>query len=776
MSDTSMEVDLALAPANDQEEQDEDDVLESDSEDDDLSTGSSESDQAQAQDAIFKELDAEKSKRRADTFGGEQDENEADSEDSETYYNMFANEEDLGWEFIDPVPEWLNVKYRKVRSPLFVKVYNDVAALTPRVSDVIRAGLEDIRIIIRSLRRLKAFRSRVEAFCILALRFWKLIATHEAATGNRNQAGTSLNFFLTESLRQVFDFISVVRGERLSTVVRRSRYIEKNQAGISQATVRLKQLIAAGRSLLDLRSDTILSADGTAPFFANIEVHRNFRQQLNFAILRFERNPPLTTFLDVSYLLEMGHLLRNIDFSHDSDECAWANEGDEVGSTGVSRKQLTDALDSLVPRVQAQINEPVLEPLSGPVELGWKLNTADSIRIGYVQKIFDSPKLHQLLYAMFASFIHVGLCDEASVIGEFLVIRLRSLVGEQEHGPGHRRQRYRNLCSALAALSGVLIEAKRPLDAMYAADEAVKIFEQVLKGSDQNLDGSTLHARLVFQQFRAYHHTEDYYLELTGHEKLTSSIELFRVALANGPSNTDGRIALAFAVYTYAMNVHSKKDLVAIREEAIALYRQLNAEKPEIMLFGEHLADLLDEHAIRESQNKGADAKYFEFFKEAVERYDDLAKKHPMYRQPLIRTCHNYADRLHEANQDRLALELLDKGISIHDEPDYEPTHAELGGVGGIHHMLLQRAAVCIKLEMYESGLVSAARAEDLIVRRVGVGCHYLFILKDVRQHKATCQRMLGQAEVSAANFNKTVEAETLEAARSLEGEGERNC
>ncbi|KAE8270433.1 hypothetical protein A4X09_0g1889 [Tilletia walkeri] len=319
---------------------------------------------------------------------------------------------------------------------------------------------------------------------------------------------------------------------------------------------------------------------------------------------------------------------------------------------------------------------------------------------------------------MFASFVHVGLCDEASVIGEFLVIRLRSLVGEQEHGPGHRRQRYRNLCCALAALSGVLIEAKRPLDAMYAADEAVKIFEQVLRDSDENLNGSTIHARLVFQQFQAYHHTEDYYLELTGHEKLTSSIELFRVALANDPSNTDGRIALAFAVYTFAMNVDSKKDLVAIREEAIALYRQLTAEKPENMLFGEHLADLLDEHAIRESQNKGADAKYFEFFKEAVERYDDLAKKHPMYRQPLIRTCHNYADRLHKANQDRLALELLEKGISIHDEPDYEPTHAELGGVGGIHHMLLQRAAVCIKLEMYESGLASAVRAEDLIVRR----------------------------------------------------------
>ncbi|KAE8270434.1 hypothetical protein A4X09_0g1888 [Tilletia walkeri] len=738
MSDTSMD-DLALT-THDHEEQDE-----GQSPEDTLSIGSSESDGIAA---AFRQMAADKAKRKA--AGGN------DEDDSDDYCSDDLEQET---QYTDPVPEWRNNKYRKARSPLFVKIYNNMAALTPRASDTIRAGLEDIRHIIRSFRKLMVLRSQIETFCILAMRFWKLIATHEAATGNRNKAGTSLNFFLTESLRQVSCFKDVIRIDRSSTVVLRSRYLQHNRAAIWQSTDQLKALIAAGSSLLNLRSDATLPADGTTSFFSDFEVRQNFQHQLAIAIGRLA---PM--FADVSYLLEMSHLLRNVDFSHDSELVA--NDGEEIGSTGISQKDLSDALDTLMQSVQVNIDKPVLEPRSGRVGRVWELNATLSIQIGSHEQIFKSPRLHQFLYLMFASFVHVCLWKEACVIGELLIMRLRFLVGEQRHGSGHGRHRHRTLCSALSALSRALVEAGRPLDAMHAADEAVEIFEQVSRGADKDLDGSMLHARLVFQQFQAYNSADNYYLEVTGLEKLTRAIELFRVALSNDPSNTDGRIALAFALDTLARHEYSDGNRTAIREEAIAVYRLLTTEKPEIMLFGEKLVDLLAEHAIRETQYKPADAKSFQFFEEAIERYDNLAKKQSEYRQPLIKTCHHYANRLHEANQDRLALALLEKAINIHDEPDYEPTRAELGGVGGIHHMLLQCAAVCIKLEMYESGMDSIVRVEDLIERKEGGD--YSTLLKAVRHHKATCQLMLGHAELSAANLHKTIEAEKRKAARSM--------
>ncbi|KAE8212170.1 hypothetical protein CF327_g4147 [Tilletia walkeri] len=745
MSDTSMD-DLALT-THDHEERDEGQGPE-----DTLSIGSSESDGIAA---AFRQVAANKAKRKA---AGEDDEDEDDSDD---YY---SNDLEQETQFIDPVPEWRNNKYRKARSPLFVKIYNNVAALTPRASDTIRAGLEDIRTIIRSFSRLKAFRSQIETFCILALRFWKLIATHEAATGNRNQAGTSLNFFLTESLRQVSSFKDVIRGEKSSTVVLRSRYLQQNQASISRSTAELKELIADARSLLNLRSDLTLLAEGSTAFFADSGVRQNFDQHRTFAFFRLERDPSLPNLPSSSYLLEMSHLLQNIDFSHNSELVA--NDGEEISSTGLAQKTLADALGMLVETVQVMINKPALESRRALVESRWNALAMHSIRIGGIDQIFESPELHHLLYAMFASFVHVGLCKEACIIGEFLIMRLRFLVGKQKHGSGYQWQWHVTLSSALAALSRALVEAGRPLDAMHAADEAVEIFEQVSSDADEDLDGSMLHARLVFQQFRAYDGADNYYLELTGLKKLTRAIELFRVALANDPSNTDGRIALAFALDTLARHEFSDGDRTAIREEAIAVYRQLTAEKPEIMLFGEKLVALLAEHANRETQYKAADAKSFRIFKEAVECYDELAKKQSKYRQPLIKICHEYANRLHEANQDRLALKLLEKAISIHDEPDYKPTHSEFGGEGGIHHMLLQRAAVCIKLEMYESGMDSIVRVEDLIERKEGGDNSTL--LKAVRHHKATCQLMLGHAELSAANLLKTIEAEKRKAARSI--------
>ncbi|CAD6936106.1 unnamed protein product, partial [Tilletia controversa] len=499
-------------------------------------------------------------------------------------------------------------------------------------------------------------------------------------------------------------------------------------------------------------------------------VRRYFAEQVTFAFARLrllaDPKPP-----EVPLLVELNHLLQNIDFSDDNGDDEEANTlahaAEETSS--LNESEHAEALASLVQSVHERINESVLDIKgSGPTHMWFTRSFSDvllSIRIGVNERIFEFPEQHELLFAIFSIFAQIGFYNEASVIGELLVMRLRFLADTDQLGSVHQRQR--KLCSALAALSKILVEAGRPIEAAHAADEAVKISEQIQDGADGSPNENMLQARVFLQQSQAHLATDNYDLECSSAKPLRRSIELFRTALTEASSSIEDRFVLASAVETLAAHEYFRGDRTAFREEAIVLYRQLAVEKP--MLFKEKLASLLAEHASRMRNN----VESLIIFEEAVQLYDRLVATELSHRQRLIKTCHEYANELNRAHQYRQALEMLNKAISIYDTPDYKPTHREFGGEGNIHHMLIRRAAVCINLERYESGMDSIARVENLI--KCKTGGDFSSLSKEVRHYKATCQLMLGHADDAAANLDKTIEAEKRKEARSMYGGIEGN-
>ncbi|KAK0540624.1 hypothetical protein OC842_000396 [Tilletia horrida] len=665
-------------------------------------------------------------------FGGEAENGDMGVTDSDGE-DAYADAEDA---CSRPVQPWNS----KIASARLVRLHNEVATLTPQASDVIRAGLRDVRDIVRTyFRTLPRLRARLQAVCILALRLWKKIARHEVANGDRNRISTPRNYFLSASLHELNSLVSVLEETNFSSLVKRIRNLEDAHEAIEETTINLFCFYHSWSVSIDECAKK--STRASASLFDRIWAVTAVQDAVQ---------PVSDDFDDISGLqppfpllhLEVFSLLRAIP----RRSTAAIEAAEDASNAKVPSLQDAQTISRLLHDLDARTTTEALEQSAAPEQYPvWRnvaIATAESVidLAERVETLFKTNMIQEFLLVTFYAMVQLGYPEQASIIGELLVLETSASIGPQ--GPQSWEDKMA-LSSALAALSWTYRHCEEGIDkvnALHSAKEANDLALSIEATGLARADFASirlLQGRTLAQYALAKLDSSDIAAHHEGRKELDRAAIVLRAAVNDDPFGLEAQFALASAFDRFASNgTGTPREAMnhSCQQETAQTAQQLS-EGRTLLLLRQKAARTWHEHA-RAAMQQHSYAEAAESYAKAIEDYRQLPPGPLPDEESKARLVECYwqgAIACDKAYKDGKAITMVGHAIKMCHNPSWLPS------------LLEHQALLLIKARRYHEALESIHKIDDLRMQPNGQHAIATDTLMRLCRQQTFCELMLGR-------------------------------
>ncbi|KAK0525886.1 hypothetical protein OC834_004993 [Tilletia horrida] len=333
-------------------------------------------------------------------FGGEAENGDMGVTDSDGE-DAYADAEDA---CSRPVQPWNS----KIASARLVRLHNEVATLTPQASDIIRAGLRNVRDTVRTyFRTLPRLRARLQAVCILALAAAPMEEDRSARSGKR-----------------------VLEETNFSSLVKRIRNLEDAHEAIEETTINLSCFYHSWSVSIDECAKK--STRASASLFDRIWAVTAVQDAVQ---------PVSDDFDDISGLqppfpllhLEVFSLLRAIP----RRSTAAIEAAEDAPNAKVPSLHDAQTISRLLHDLDARTTTEALEQSAAaeqyPVWRNVAIATAELVidLAERVETLFKTNMIQEFLLVTFYAMVQLGYPEQASIIGAPPSLRRSLLRGEE---------------------------------------------------------------------------------------------------------------------------------------------------------------------------------------------------------------------------------------------------------------------------------------------------------------------------------------------------------
>ncbi|KAE8214443.1 hypothetical protein CF327_g2175 [Tilletia walkeri] len=694
------------------------------------------------------------------------------------------------------VGEWVP----QTTPPAILNLFSQLVRAEKTSSNAILKGTKVGLDILRLSEETPLLRREGRWFVHRALDFLNLVAADKKASGHRLAAPGSLRDICIRSIvERMEEFKSLVANHHKYSTVMRSQFRKEHK---TEATERIWEQRGAIRECKNkfgfaskiCRIASSPNCPSTAPAVTLRSIKTLYDENVSFGetLMRLQSDARLAAFPPLETLLDLANFFQAIESAE--------NEVREDRSCKRLRESSPDGQDShdasleMNPGSQPEI--PVLNVQSDFPKSLLRSLAPDRMTFESMDQLDESKNNHlQLLASMFwewpmddetltgkdgfvylqcqcTAFAQVLLFEEAAFFGELMVLMCRE---DEERVPSVKNKI--KLAAALGALSVLLEPTCSSLQATQAAEEGIKIVQELLKTepsryvelmaalktanakallqSGAGLMDQEEKIRMLQKAYRiaeealmlSYKHLNEQATDTNLLQSLARALHVKAVAgknvvnwllhhqirkqypsfpllpashlkeanLSPSPFETSKHLKRLIK----KINVEVIDALVTVSERSIQLYRELIKQVPNLYepLLGEAL--ILKAQILSFYSPQAGDT-----FREAATFYDMLSAKFPhQFDDPATRAYAGLAKRQRWANDLEGAADSYQKALDHLLEPLGPTEHrttAQHRQWDRVHELKIDRPMICVQLERYEDGLADSERVKAFLGGRDG--------------------------------------------------------